>query len=683
MVATPAPAGGAPRPARRPGLAELTARHGLLVGADYNPEQWPRETWPDDARLMRQAGLNLATVGVFSWATVEPTPDARDWAWLDEVVDLLHAGGVAVDLATPTASPPPWLGLRWPETLAVDPDGVRMSHGSRNHFCPSSPVYRERSLALVADLVARYGDHPGVVMWHVGNEFGQVCHCDLCGTAFARWLQDRYGDLDTLNEAWGTAFWSQRLAGWDEVVPPRRAPYLGNPTRNLDFRRFASDTLLTLYREQRDVITAAAPDTPVTTNFMGFFALADYRRWAPEIDVVADDSYPDPDDPASPAETALTHDLVRSLGGGRGWMLMEQASGAVNWREHNVAKSGARMRRDSLQGIAHGADGSCWFQWRASRAGSERFHAALVPHAGPDTEAHRAVRAHGAELARLRPVAGAATSAAVALLFDWDSWWAAEEPALPSARLRPLEQLRAWHRPLWERGVAVDVRGSEDDLSGYRLVLAPSAFLLTDAARDRLAGYVAAGGTLALGPFGAVVDAAAHVRTGPFPVGLTEVFGVAGEEWLPLADADVVTLTGEAAGPTGLWAERLTAAGAEVLARFAGGPVDGRPAVLRHAHGTGRAWYVGTVPDPGVLDALTVRWLADAGVTGVLADLSDDPLPPGVEATRRGDHWFLLNHTEHAVRLGLTAPVRDLLTTTHHTHHLDLLAGDVVVLDKE
>ncbi|MBP2418038.1 beta-galactosidase [Microlunatus capsulatus] len=683
MVATAGAAGDRPRDGVRPGLAQLTARHGLLVGADYNPEQWPRETWPEDARLMREAGLNLATVGVFSWAELEPTPDARRWGWLDEVVDLLHAEGVAVDLATPTASPPPWLGLRWPETLAVDPDGVRMSHGSRNHFCPSSPVYRERSLALVADLVERYADHPAVQLWHVGNEFGQVCHCDLCGAAFARWLEDRYGDLDTLNAAWGTAFWSQRLAGWDEVLPPRRAPYLGNPTRDLDFRRFASDALLALYREQRDLITARVPATPVTTNFMGFFPLADYRRWAPEVDVVADDSYPDPEDPASPAETALTHDLMRSLGGGRGWMLLEQASGAVSWREHNVAKSAARMRRDSLQAVAHGADGSCWFQWRASRAGSERFHAALVPHAGPDTAAHRAVRAHGAELARLRGVAGAPTRADVALLFDWDSWWAAEAPALPSARLRPLDQLRAWHRPLWERGVAVDVRGSGDDLTGYRLVLAPSAFLLDDDARDRLVRYVASGGTLVLGPFSAVVDASAHVRTGPFPVGLTEVLGVAGEEWLPLADADPVALAGEVAGPTGLWAERLHAADAEVLGRFAGGPVDGGPAVLRHGHGAGRAWYVGTVPAPEVLDDLAGRWLADAGVDGALTGLSDDPLPPGVEVTRRGDHWFLLNHTDHDVRLGLTAPVRDLLTTTHHTHHLDLRAGDVVVLDKE
>lgn len=684
---------GSSRPARgpghrsgRPGLAEITARHGLLYGADYNPEQWPRETWPTDARLMREAGVNVATVGVFSWAWLEPTPGARDFGWLDEVIDVLSAEGIAVDLATPTASPPPWMGVRWPEVLSVNADGVRMSHGSRNHFCPSSPVYRERSLAIATDLVERYGDHPSVVMWHVGNEYGQVCHCDLCGAAFVTWLQRRYGDLATLNEAWGTAFWSQRYSDWSEIIPPRTAPYLINPTQRLDFRRFTSDNLLDCFLEQRDVITERAPQTPVTTNFMGFFSLADYSRWAPELDVIADDSYPDPSDPRSPADTALTHDLMRSLGGGRGWMLMEQASGAVNWRDHNVPKSPARMRLDSLQAIAHGADGSCYFQWKASRAGSERFHAALVPHAGPDTEAHRAVKVHGAELQRLAPVANQPTTADVALLFDWDSWWSAEERALPSARLRTLDQLRAWHRPLFSRGVAVDVRSATDDLSGYALVCVPSMFLLDDDGVDRLAAYVAGGGTLVLGPFSGVVDEAAQVRQGPFPVGLTDVFGVSGEEWLPLAPDDEVGLVaadGATAGNASLWSERLTTSTAEVVLAHAGGPVDQRPAVLRNLHGAGRAWYVGTVPDEDLLDALVGRWLDDAEVVGTLAAVSDDTLPEGLEVTRRGDAVFLLNHADRPVRIGLSTPVHDLLTGSHHTDRIDLPAEAVVVLIKE
>ena len=226
MVATAGAAGDRPRDGVRPGLAQLTARHGLLVGADYNPEQWPRETWPEDARLMREAGLNLATVGVFSWAELEPTPDARRWGWLDEVVDLLHAEGVAVDLATPTASPPPWLGLRWPETLAVDPDGVRMSHGSRNHFCPSSPVYRERSLALVADLVERYADHPAVRCGTSATSSARSATATCAGRRSRAGWRTATATSTTLNAAWGTAFWSQRLAGWDEVLPPRRAPYL-------------------------------------------------------------------------------------------------------------------------------------------------------------------------------------------------------------------------------------------------------------------------------------------------------------------------------------------------------------------------------------------------------------------------------------------------------------------------
>ncbi len=666
----------------RPGLAELNRRLGILYGGDYNPDQWSPDIWTEDARLMQEAGVNLATVGVFSWAALEPEPDRFELDWLAEVIDLLADHGVAVDLATPTASPPPWLGHRWPETLPVTADGVRLGYGSRNHYCPGSPVYRDRCRRIAAVLLDRFADHPAVAMWHVGNEYGSPCYCDRCADRFRGWLQDRYEDLPALNTAWGTAFWSQRYSDWAEILPPRRAPYLINPTQQLDFQRFVSDLLLDCYLDQRSMIIDRNPEVPVTTNLMRFYRHADYRRWAPHLDVIADDAYPDPNDPDSPVEAALTSDLMRTLGDSsgqrRGWMLLEQAAGAVNWRGHNVAKSVGRTRLESLRAIGRGAGGSCYFQWRASTYGTERFHAALVPHAGEDSDRWRAHVAHGRELRALSPaVADQQVTAEVAMIFDWPSWWAAEEAAVPSDRLRPMEQLMAWYQPLWQAGVTVDIVASTDELSGYRAVLAPTAFLLEDSARENLRGYVAAGGSLLLGPFSGVADVNGHVRRGRFPVGLTELVGASGEQWLPIGDGDQVTISSAllGAGPVRDWSEQLRPEGAEVIGHFVGGPADGLPALLRNDYQHGTAWYLATVPDHQRLASLIRTVLDQAGVRPVL-----EALPDRVEAVRRGDLLFLVNHGAEPVTVPVPGDHRDLLTDTVVTDEIDLRGEDVAVL---
>ncbi|MBO0812329.1 MAG: beta-galactosidase [Microlunatus sp.] len=666
----------------RPGLAELTQRLGILYGGDYNPEQWSPETWAEDARLMEQAGVNLASVGIFSWSRLEPEPGHFTFDWLEQVIDLLAEHGVAIDLATPTAAPPPWLGHRWPDTLPVTKQGVRLGWGSRNHYCPSSPVYRERSRKIVAELLRRFGDHPAVAMWHVGNEYGTPCYCDQCAAGFRNWLQDRYAGLDALNAAWGTAFWSQHYSDWAEIIPPREAPYLINPSQQLDFQRFTSDLLLECYLEQRSMIIERNPAVPVTTNLMRFYWHADYRSWAPHLDVIADDAYPDPNDPQSPIEASLTSDLMRSLGDAtgerRGWMLLEQAAGAVNWRGHNVAKSIRRTRLESLRAIGRGANGSCYFQWRASTYGTERFHAALVPHAGADSDRWRAHVAHGQELIKLTPaVRDQQVTAEVAMIFDWQSWWAAEQPAMPSDRLRPLDQLQAWYTPLWKAGVTVDIVGSTDDLSGYRVVLAPSAYLLTDDALAGLHSYVGAGGTLVLGPFSGVTDHNGHVRRGRFPVGLTDLIGASGEQWLPLPDGEQVLISSELLGdgPVEVWSEQLRAEGAEVIATFAGGPVAGGPAVLRNAYQQGTAWYLATVLGEARLGALLNRVITAAGVEPALP-----ALPERVEAVRRGDLLFVINHNAEAVAVATPGDWRDLLTDAVVRDQLQLPGEQVAVL---
>ncbi|MGC3994881.1 MAG: beta-galactosidase [Propionicimonas sp.] len=537
-------------------LLPQTSRAGdpcLLFGGDYNPEQWDEAIWAEDVEAMVAAGVNLVTVGVFSWSALEPSAGRREFGWLDRIIDLLWSKGIAVDLATPTASPPRWLSLAHPETLPLTAAGVRLSPGSRNHFCPSSTAYRAAAASLVTDLVAHYAEHPAVQLWHVGNEFGQVCYCDSCADAFRAWVKQRYGTLEALNEAWGTAVWSQQFSDWAEVLPPREAVYVVNPAHVLDWRRYCSDALLALFDEQAALIRAGdLLRRPVTTNFMGFYRDVDAFAWASHLDVVSDDSYPDPGDPDSPVIAALTHDLTRSVAGGP-WLLIEQATSAVSWRPHNLPKSEGRMRADAFRAVAHGSDGVLSFQWRASRAGAERFHSALVPHAGTDTRLHRSVVRLGADLARLA-VAGEPVPTRVGILFDWSSWWAAEERGLPSELLRVLPQLRAWYRPLWRRGLAVDIVHPAADLAGYDLLLGPQLFLLDDAATANLRAFVSRGGTLALGSFSAVVDANATVRTGRFPVGFTDLLGAGGEEWWPLPEAGT-SLVGELSGHASVWGE--------------------------------------------------------------------------------------------------------------------------------
>lgn len=662
-----------------PTLADLTSR-GLVYGGDYNPEQWERATWREDVAAMQAARVTMVTVGVFSWALLEPERDRFEPGWMDEVLDLLHEGGIAVDLATPTASPPPWLATEDPQTLPVDASGRRLHHGSRTHYCPTSPTYRERARVITSRIAERWADHPAVVMWHVNNELGTTCWCPRCGAAFRTWLQRRYGTLERLAASWGTAVWSQRYSSWEQIAPPLHAPYLLHPAHTLDYRRFVSDALLELYRAERDEIRAVDTSRPVTTNFMGFFPGVDYRSWAGDVDVISDDSYPDPADPEAPVAAALTHDLMRSLAGGP-WLLMEQATSAVSWRGHNVPKTTARMRQDALRAVAHGSDGVLSFQWRASPTGPERFHSAMVPHAGTETRVHRAVQQLGTDLVSLAAVAGTEVRADVAIVFDWSSWWAAEEPATPTDRLRVLPQLRAWYRPLWEAGIGVDVVAPTSDLQRYRLVLAPQLYLLDDDGAANLRGYLDAGGCLALGPFSAVADGHARVRTGGFPVPFADLLGAEGEEWWPLPDGTVGLVGGDHApapvghGQASVWAERLRMTTAVCDLRFAGGDLDGEPALVHSRDG--RLHYLATIPDAGLLR----RWLLQLvdrrgiGPTHPLASV-----PADLEVAQRGPFTFLLNHSDAALEVPLRSACVDVLTgSTHHAHVTVPRSGTLVL----
>ncbi|MDX2826729.1 beta-galactosidase [Streptomyces ipomoeae] len=624
---------------------------GIAYGGDYNPEQWPEEVWAEDMRLMREAGVTMVSVGIFSWALLEPAEGRYDFSRMDRLLALLHENGIAADLATPTACPPAWFFRAHPEALPVDRDGRTLSYGSRQTFCPSSPAYRTAALRIAGVLAERYADHPAVAMWHVHNEYGchnAACYCDTSAAAFRTWLKAKYGnDLDALNHAWGTTFWSQWYYDWEEIIPPRATGADHNPTHQLDWRRFCSDELLSLFTAERDVLRRAAPDIPATTNFMVVhnFDKLDYWRWAPELDIVSNDHYLQSTDPESEIDIALSGDLVRSLAGGAPWLLMEHSTGAVNWQPVNRAKAPGEMRRNALAHVAHGADGIAYFQWRAAKAGAEQWHSAMLPHAGTDSQIWRDVVRLGADLKALAEVRGSTSTAQVAVVWDWNARWAMELPSQPSGELRFLDLVRDWYGALWRAGVAVDFVRPDADLSAYRLVLAPSLYLVDDAGAANLAGFAERGGTLAVGFHSGAVDENCHVRLGGYPGAFRDVLGVCGDELFPLLPGETLHLTGEVpAGATAtLWSERVRLAGAKSIASFEDGPLTGIPAVTRHTPGDGTAWYLATRPDPATLAALLDRICDEAGVQPVLAT----PLP-GIEAVRRGgadaDYLFLIDH---------------------------------------
>ncbi|WP_035768402.1 beta-galactosidase [Arthrobacter castelli] len=641
----------------------------MYYGADYNPEQWPESVWPEDIVRMREAGVNMVTLGVFAWSRIQPDEDTFDFEWLDRIIELLHDAGIAVDLATATASPPPWATAKYPEILPADENGAAYWPGSRQHYSPSSPAYRRLASRLVTRLVERYAKHPAVVMWHVNNEYG--CHLpqdfsDSARDAFRKWLRERYESVDALNEAWGTWFWSQRYTSFEEIYPPRRAPYSHNPCQLLDFRRFTSDAMLDCFRMEKSIIRAAGATQPVTTNFMGPFKPANYWQWASELDVISDDCYPDPNDPESFRTSAFARDLMRSLKPDTPWVLMEQSTSALNWRPSNAPKAPGQMAALSIQAVARGADGVMFFQWRQSRAGAEKFHSAMLPHAGTGTRTWSEVVQLGADLGSLPQLPAGAMDARVAIVVDWENWWAVENPDHP-VEFDYLAQVQRWYGVFHRQNIQVDFVHPSAALDHYQLVVAPHLYLLRSADAANLAGFVDDGGHLLVTAFSDVVDENDQFRPGGYLTQLGSVLGVALEDFGALVPPGSsgpgrksarVRFEEEAFNGT-YFAEQIQTAGAEVLARFTSGYNEGAPALTRNHAGAGQAWYLATVPDSSGLGLLIGQVLDAAGVKPVLSNL-----PESVEAIQRGNVLTVINHDDVPAAIDMSGT--------------DLLAGEAV-----
>ncbi|MCR2808047.1 beta-galactosidase [Paenibacillus soyae] len=642
----------------------------IWYGGDYNPDQWEMPVWDEDLRLFKLAGIDVATLNVFAWANNQPDEETYDFDWLDEMMDKLHADGVGVCLATSTAAHPAWMARKYPDVLQVDFDGRKRKFGGRHNSCPNSPTYRKYASRMAEKLAERYKNHPALLIWHINNEYGGAgnCYCDNCESAFREWAKARYGTLEELNRAWNTAFWGHTFHDWEDIVLPSglSEEWISNGRTNtnfqgisLDYMRFHSDSLLECYKLEFEAVKKHTPDVPVTTNLMGAFKKLDYHKWAKHMDVVSWDNYPRFDTPHS--YTGMMHDLMRGLKDGQPFMLMEQTPSQQNWQPYNSLKRPGVMRLWSYQAVARGADTILFFQLRRSIGACEKYHGAVIEHVGHEhTRVFRECAQLGEELGKLgESLLDSRVQAKVAILFDWENWWAVEMSSGPSIALQYVDEAHKFYDALYRAGIAADVVGVEADLSRYELVVAPVMYMVKPGVADKLEKYVQAGGTFITTFFSGIVDENDLVKTGGYPGELRKLLGIWAEEidaLLPSQRNRIVVPDG-AAGlkpeyECGMLCDLIHTEGAEVKAVYGDDFYAGMPALTVNKSGAGEAWYLATSPEASFLQDWLSQLCASRGIQPILPSV-----PEGVETTIRSkdgqDYLFVLNHNADSVTVEL------------------------------
>ena len=652
----------------------------LYYGADYTPEQWSEEVLVDDIQRMKQAHVNYVSINIFTWALLQDDTEAFHFEQLDRVVELLTQNEIGIDMGTGTASPPAWLIRKHPEILPVDFNGTVLKGGSRQHYCPSNEVFRRYTAQLAEEVGKRYGQHPGVVMWHINNEYTchiDGCYCDRCKEAFQQWLQDKYGTLDALNECWHTRFWSQYYYQWQEIDVPSKTPTFINPTQQLDFKRFVSQQNHSLYMLEKEALRRHS-NYPIMTNFMGLHKAVDGFAWAKDLDVITWNSYPNPFE-AVPHAQFMANDLMRSLKN-QPFLIMESATSAVNWRAINAAKQPGKMRLWSMESVAHGADGIMFFQWRASKGGAEKFHSAMVPHSQDrQSKIVREVDQLGAELTQLSEIVGSTFCSEVTILFDWENWWALEGGAKPR-ELKKIHELLVFYKALRSLNIPVSFAHPESDFSASKLVIAPTHYLLTEKACASITAYVAQGGTLITTYFSGIVDENDSVYLGGYPGLLKETLGVYVEEFFPTKNAHSIQLEGQLVANS-TWEELIHPLGQQstVLGTFTSEGLEGKPAIVKNACGSGTTYYFGTKLDEAAMVALLGDIVAEC-------ELQRSPFNAALHWTCRESeeyrYHFLLNYSGASQQVS-TQGYWDLLRQQPSADQMTLLPNDVVILREE
>lgn len=652
----------------------------ILYGGDYNPEQWDEDTWEEDMRLLKLAHIDVVTLNVFSWAALQPDENTYCFEKLDKIMDLVKKHGLHVCLATSTGAHPAWMARKYPDILRTEFNGMRRKFGGRHNSCPNSPSYRKYSVRLTEKLAERYRNYDNIVAWHISNEYGGECYCENCEKAFRVWLKDRYKTIDELNRAWNTSFWGHTMYDWDDVVLPNmlsehfaydRTMFQGI---SLDYRRFNSDSILECCKSEYDVLKRQTPGIPITTNLMGTYKPLDYQKWAKELDFVSWDNYPSNEDPVS--SIAFRHDLMRGIKQGMPFALMEQTPSVTNWLPYNALKRPGVMRLWSYQAVAHGADTVMFFQMKRSIGACEKYHGAVIDHAGNEnTRVFREVSALGAELKALGNLTlGARTPAKTAVYFDWDNWWAIEYSAGPSVNLHYVDEVLKYYNALSALNIPVDIIGADDDLSTYNVVIAPVMYMVKDGYDEKIRTFVKNGGSFLTTFFSGYVDKNDLVTVGGYPGKLRDILGiwVEEEDALPEGTSNSFCYEGSAY-PAELICDLLHTETAVSLCGYESDFYKGMPVITDNAFGNGHAYYMASSSN----EDFYVKFLTDickkAGVEAVMAT------PKGVEAAIRenanGRFVFLLNHTDTVQNVTLPFSAHDCI------HNCDYKNGDNIHLD--
>jgi beta-galactosidase len=662
----------------------------FYFGVDYYPEHWPEDRWPEDARLMAEAGINLVRMAEFAWSFLEPSPGRFDFDWLDRALALMGAHGIQAILGTPTASPPPWVMGMLPEAYRVMKSGQRQTYGNRRGYCPSHGGYRERGRIISQAMAEHFAEHPSVIGWQIDNELGGRCYCPLCRAAFQAWLQDRYGSLDALNHTWGTVFWSHVYTEWSQIPVPLETGGVPNPGLDLDYRRFMSDSYVRFQQEQVDILRQTCPNHLITHNFMGFhYDQINYFDLAQNLDVVTWDNYLrtswNRNRDADMVASALGHDTMRGLKGQTFW-LMEQQAGSGGWQEVGMMPRPGEMRLWTYQAIAHGAEAIVYFRWRTSRFGTEQFWQGVLDHHGRPGRRYREFQSIGAELRQVGGMLlGAQSRPKTAMLLSYDSRFAFQGQPNHADFQYP-DLFRSYYWALHRRNVAVDIVPPNADLSQYDLVIAPALYVLSQAVADNLRYYVLSGGTLLVTARSGVKDEANTTASTPLPGLLGEICGVEVEEYEALPPQLRVPLTwgvdGLAPDAPGmhawLWCDILAPSGAQAVARYGGEFYADRAAITLNQFGQGQAVYVGTIGEAALHDVM-VKWLLRLSSTPSVLST-----PDGVEAVERWQAGqrllFLLNQSDQARQIALPEPMTDLLSNQKVSGQAILKSKDVMIL---
>ncbi|OMF48997.1 beta-galactosidase [Paenibacillus peoriae] len=651
-----------------PPISERVPR--MLHGADYNPEQWQHypEVLAEDIRLMKLAKCNVMSVGIFSWVSLEPEEGVFTFDWLDRILDSFAENGIYAFLATPSGARPAWMSQKYPEVLRVEANRVRNLHGFRHNHCATSPVYREKVRIMNTKLAERYANHPAVIGWHISNEFGGDCHCDYCQEAFRAWVEDKYGTLDKLNHAWWTTFWSHTITDWSQVESPAPHGETQVHALNLDWRRFVTDQTADFIKHEIVPLKAANPAIPVTTNLMEFFEGLNYWKFADLLDVISWDSYPtwhdrEGDDSRQAAKVAMMHDIIRSIKGGKPWMLMESTPSLTNWQDVSKLKRPGMHLLSSLQAVAHGSDTVQYFQWRKSRGSSEKLHGAVVDHVGHEhTRVFGDVTEVGNALEKLEEVIGTSVPAEAAVIFDWENRWGINDSQGPRNKgVKYEETAEAHYLALWEQGVPVDVIHMDADFSKYKLLVAPMLYMVRSGVGERIQKFVENGGVFVATYWSGIVDEHDLCFLGGFPGPLRKTLGIWSEEIDGLHDHDrnhILPVEGNELDLQGEYeavelCDLIHTEGAEVLAVYGSDFYAGRPALTVNCLGEGKAYYIAS-RNTGLFHSHFYRSLIDdAGISKAL----NVKLPHGVNTAIRTDgvhdYIFILNFTHESQKITL------------------------------